>query len=87
MTTSGPHTIRCWSCGLGHATVVEVRHCHDERQAAEAEAAGEREAEYRNERWFEDRGAAEADAERAWEDSRGVVQFGDAMRIAEAGRF
>lgn len=39
-------------------------------------------AEMGYERYLEDRGWMEAEAERAWEDSRGVIQFEDAMREA-----
>lgn len=71
-----------------HETVSEVRDCYDwkyyvESGAAEADARAECAAEMANERWFEDRGWAEALAEREWEDARGVIQFEDAMALAE----
>jgi hypothetical protein len=70
-----------------HDTVTQAREC--EQEAAEnywghLDAMAELEAERRNERWFEDRGADEAYLERQWETARGVVQFEDAM--AEAMR-
>lgn len=77
-----------------HSSPAEVRACYEAPQSRyldfldgeyEAEARAEYEAEMAAERWYENRGADEAYAERQWEDSRGVIQFSDAMRLAEAG--
>lgn len=61
-------------------TAAEIEEAYWEAQGEMMEA--ERRAEMGYERYLEDRGWMEAEAERAWEDSRGVVQFSDAMAQA-----
>jgi hypothetical protein len=75
----------CDYCGAAHATEAEATVCQDACEYEDAmQAQAEYEAEMRNERWFEDRGWAEAIAEREWEDARGVIQWEDARDAAEA---
>jgi hypothetical protein len=73
-----------------HDAVADVRACYaapesslrralDDMYAAEAQA--ELAAEYRNERFWEDRGADDGFDE--WERSRGVVQFSDAWDASD----
>lgn len=52
----------------------------------EADAKAERDAELAAERYFENQGWYEAMAEREHEDSRGVIQFEDAMAMAYGRR-
>lgn len=78
--------VRCGAHGRGapiyHESAAAVKLCYAVAREMEAQSRAEAEAEMRNERYFEDRGWAEAMAERDWEDSRGVIQFDQAYREA-----
>lgn len=65
-----------------HASVEAVGRCFALRFAEQMEEDGLRWAEGAYVRNAEQAGYWEAAAERAWEDSRGVVQFDDAYRAA-----
>jgi len=73
--------MECETCMGAHADAAGLAECLEAYLDYEGEM--EARAEMAAERYFEDRGWAEAIAEREWEDARGVVQFGDAMRMAE----
>ena len=66
-----------------HASVTELELCEEAGHRFLAEqTAAEVAAEEGYERWLEDRGHAEALAQREWEDAHGVVQFNDAWDLA-----
>lgn len=48
--------VRCGACKRRHASADDVRWCYDLKHQHDAANQGEREAEARNERWFEERG-------------------------------
>lgn len=77
-------SIRCGSCKGTHESVAAVRDCYAEQADARAESAGEQAAELRNEQRLENTGWEESANDRAHEDALGVVQFEDAMAMAES---
>ena len=91
-TPEGVTCGRCskWDTAVKHGDVQTVRECYAQAQRDEDEARAEYEAEWAAERFWEDpygRGAIEAQAQRAYEDSLGVIQWEDARDAAERGYY
>ncbi len=78
--------VRCGNHGrvarTFHASAEAVRACYALGRELDAEAAAERRAELAAERYWEDRGYWEAQAQDAYEASHGVIPFDEAYRMA-----
>ena len=84
--------VRCGNCSsrsrkVRHGSAGAVRTCYEIHRSDQAQQLAELAAEQAIERYFEDRGWAEAQAQRDWEDRNGVVQFDEAYRMACPGLF
>jgi len=70
-----------YCAGLLFNSPEEVYHYNAELAEQEADLANER----AQERYYEDRGSYEAALQRQMEDSRGVIQFDDALAASRRG--
>lgn len=81
-----PEGVRCGNHPkferVKHVNAEAVRMCYAIMRAEIADQEAEIAAGRAIERHFEDRGWAEAQAQRDWEDRNGVIQFDQAYRMA-----